>query len=74
MIIISLTIKDTCYDLIINDFLSTKRVQFEKFPLECYGCNGEDCPIGTIEDEDKCEGYGTPLLKVNINIQRHPLI
>lgn len=74
MIIISLTIKDTCYDLIINDFLSTKRVQFEKFPLECYGCNGENCPLELEDDDEKCEGYGTPLIKVNINIQRHPLI
>lgn len=72
MIIISLTIKDTCYDLIINDFLSSKPLQFKKIPLECYGCNGENCPLELLEDEDKCEGYGTPLIR--LDIQRHSQI
>lgn len=72
MIILSLTIKDTCYDIIIGGI---KPIQFEKIPMDCYGCNGENCPLELLEDdEDKCEGYGTPLIKVNINIQRHSLI
>ena len=70
MITLNINIKDTYYAIIFNDFLSTKRVQFEKFPLDCYGCNGENCPL-ELEDDEKCEGYGTPLIKVNINIQRH---
>lgn len=74
MITLNINIKDTYYAIIFNDFLSTKRIQLEKFPLDCYGCNGENCPLELLDDEDKCEGYGTPLVKVNINIKRHPLI
>lgn len=69
MIILTLTIKDTCYDIIIR---GSKPLQFEKIPLECYGCNGENCPLELLEDDDKCEGYGTPFLKVGI--QKYDLI
>ena len=69
MITLNINIKDTYYAIIFNDFLSTKRVQFEKFPLDCYGCNGENCPLELLEDDEKCEGYGTPLIR--LDIKRH---
>lgn len=69
MIILSLTIKDTCYDIIIGGI---KPIQFQKIPMDCYGCNGEDCPLELLEDDEKCEGYGTPLIR--LDIQRYSLI
>ena len=69
MIIISLTIKDTCYDIIIGGI---KPIRFEKIPMECYGCNGGNCPLELLEDDEKCEGYGTPLIR--LDIQRHSQI
>ena len=66
MIILSLTIKDTCYDIIIGGI---KPIQFQKIPMDCYGCNGENCPLELLDDEDKCEGYGTPLIR--LDIKRH---
>ena len=66
MIILSLTIKDTCYDIIIGGY---KPIQFQKIPMDCYGCNGENCPLELLEDDEKCEGYGTPLIR--LDIKRH---